>query len=398
MKIYGIVAEYNPFHNGHKFQIDDIRKKAGDCAIVSVMSGNYVQRAETAVMSKYARAKAALLGGVDLVLELPMPYAISSAERFAYSSVHILNSLGAVTDISFGSECGSISLLQKAVEALYDENVNLKLKAELKNGVSYPAARFSAVRDVFGAETAAVLSEPNNILAVEYIKALKALSSDMKPHTVKRTGASHDSDEYVGNIASASKIRELIRSNAHTGLFLPFDSQAVLTNEIAIGAAPSDMNRIGNAVIASLKLKTPSDFNNIYGIGEGIENRLLSAAASARNLTELYDFAKTKRFTHSRIRRVVLNTFFGITNDITLSDPPYIRVLGFTHKGKDILRIARKNASLPIVMTVGDVKKSGGLSERLYSLECRTTDIFNMTLPKIRQSGTDMTDNLVRIE
>ena len=176
------------------------------------------------------------------------------------------------------------------------------------------------------------------------------------------------------------------------------DSQAVLTNEIAIGAAPSDMNRIGNAVIASLKLKTPSDFNNIYGIGEGIENRLLSAAASARNLTELYDFAKTKRFTHSRIRRVVLNTFFGITNDITLSDPPYIRVLGFTHKGKDILRIARKNASLPIVMTVGDVKKSGGLSERLYSLECRTTDIFNMTLPKIRQSGTDMTDNLVRIE
>lgn len=289
MKIYGIVAEYNPFHNGHKFQIDDIRKKARDCAIVSVMSGNYVQRAETAVMSKYARAKAALLGGVDLVLELPMPYAISSAERFAYSSVHILNSLGAVTDISFGSECGSISLLQKAVEALYDENVNLKLKAELKNGVSYPAARFAAVRDVFGAETAAVLSEPNNILAVEYIKALKALSSDMKPHTVKRIGASHDSDEYVGNIASASKIRELIRSNAHTGLFLPSDSQAVLTNEIAIGAAPSDMNRIGNAVIASLKLKTPSDFNNIYGVGEGIENRLLSAAASARNLTELYD-------------------------------------------------------------------------------------------------------------
>ena len=135
----------------------------------------------------------------------------------------------------------------------------------------------------------------------------------MKPHTVKRTGASHDSDEYVGNIASASKIRELIRNNAHTGLFLPSDSQAVLTNEIAIGAAPSDMNRIGNAVIASLKLKTPSDFNNIYGIGEGIENRLLSAAASARNLTELYDFAKTKRFTHSRIRRVVLNSFFGIT-------------------------------------------------------------------------------------
>ena len=391
MKIYGIVAEYNPFHNGHKFQIEEIRKKAGDCAIVSVMSGNYVQRAETAVMSKYARAKAALLGGVDLVLELPMPYAISSAERFAYSSVHILNSLGAVTDISFGSECGSISLLQKAEEALYDENVNLKLKAELKNGVSYPAARFAA-------ETAAVLSESNNILAVEYIKALKALTSDMKPHTVKRTGASHDSDEYVGNIASASKIRELIRSNAHTGLFLPFDSQAVLTNEIAIGAAPSDMNRIGNAVIASLKLKTPSDFNNIYGVGEGIENRLLSAAASARNLTELYDFAKTKRFTHSRIRRVVLNSFFGITNDITLSDPPYIRVLGFTHKGKDILRIARKNASLPIVMTVGDVKKLGGLSERLYSLECRTTDIFNMTLPKIRQSGTDMTDNLVRIE
>ena len=391
MKVYGIVAEYNPFHNGHKFQIDEIRKKAGDCAIVSVMSGNYVQRAETAVMSKYARAKAALLGGVDLVLELPMPYAISSAERFAYSSVHILNSLGAVTDISFGSECGSISLLQKAVEALYDENVNLKLKAELKNGVSYPAARFVAV-------TAAVLSEPNNILAVEYIKALKALSSDIKPHTVKRTGASHDSNEYVGNIASASKIRELIRSNAHTGLFLPSDSQTVLTNEIAIGAAPSDMNRIGNAVIASLKLKTPSDFNNIYGVGEGIENRLLSAAASARNLTELYDFAKTKRFTHSRIRRVVLNSFFGITNDITLSDPPYIRVLGFTHKGKDILRIARKNASLPIVMTVGDVKKLGGFSERLYSLECRTTDIFNMTLPKIRQSGTDMTDNLVRIE
>lgn len=398
MKVYGIVAEYNPFHNGHKFQIDEIRKNAGDCAVVSVMSGNYVQRAETAVMSKYARAKAALLGGVDLVLELSMPYAISSAERFAYSSVYILNSLGAVTDISFGSECGSISLLQKAAEALYDENVNLKLKAELKNGVSYPVARFTAVRDVFGAETAAVLSEPNNILAVEYIKALKALSSDINPHTVKRTGATHDSDEYVGNIASASKIRELIRGNAHTGLFLPSDSQAVLTNEIAIGAAPSDMNRIGNAVIASLKLKTPSDFNNIYGVGEGIENRLLSAAASAQNLTELYDFAKTKRFTHSRIRRVVLNSFFGITNDITLSDPPYIRVLGFTQKGKDVLRIARKNASLPIVMTVGDVKKLGGFSERLYTLECRATDIFNMTLPKIRQSGTDMTDNLVRIE
>ncbi|HAQ28486.1 MAG TPA: nucleotidyltransferase [Ruminococcaceae bacterium] len=398
MKVYGIVSEYNPFHNGHKFQIDEIRKKDGDCAIVSVMSGNYVQRAETAVMSKYARAKAALLGGVDLVLELPMSYAVSSAERFAYSSVYILNSLGAVTDISFGSECGSISLLQKAAEALYDDNVILKLKTELKNGVSYPAARFAAVRDVFGAETASVLSEPNNILAVEYLKALKALSADIVAHTVKRSGASHDSAEASGNIASASKIRALIRENKSADMFLPAESQNILMSEISNKAAPSDMNRIGNAVIASLKLKTPSDFSNIYGVGEGIENRLLSAAASAQNLTELYDFAKTKRFTYSRIRRVVLNSFFGITNDITLSDPPYIRVLGFTQKGKDVLRIARKNASLPIVMTVGDVKKLGGFSERLYSLECRTTDIFNMTLPKIRQSGTDMTDNLVRIE
>lgn len=398
MSVYGIVAEYNPFHNGHKYQIDKIHENSDCDGIVAVMSGNFAERGETAIMSKYARAKASLLNGVDLVLELPVPYTVSSAESFAFSAVSILNSTGVVNKLSFGSECGDINCLISAADAVMSDIVDNEIKEQLKKGVSYPTARMNSAEKLFGKKISSILKNPNNILGVEYIKAIKKLNCNIVPTTVLRVGAEHDSYKVKSEIASASLLRQMLINNENIEKYVPENSFPIYQNEIENGFAPANMKALETAILASIRSKTADDFKTLPDVSEGIENRIISAAKTSLTLTELYDTAKTKRYTHSRIRRIVLYSFLGITKEMQNAAVPYLRVLGMTAKGKELLRKMRTKATLPVIMTAADSKKIGGYAGELFDFECKTTDIFNLSLPKNRQCGTDMTDNLVRIE
>lgn len=398
MAIYGIVAEYNPFHNGHKYQLDKIRECSDCSGIIAVMSGNFVQRGEAAIMPKCERVSAALQNEVDLVLELPVPFATATAEKFAFAAIYILNSFGMTDKLSFGSECGETDSLISAAEAVMSVNVDELIKAELKSGVSYPTARARAVKQYCGAEIYEILNEPNNILAVEYIKAIKKLNSPIVPTTVKRAGAAHDSKIIANNIISASAVREIINKNSGISEFVPKNALEIYKSALNCGSAPSSMKRLETAILASLRMKTSTDFNNIPDVSEGIENRILSAAKTASTLTQLYDLAKTKRYTHSRIRRIVICSYLGITRDYLSQNPPYIRVLGFNSNGRAILREAKKKSQLPIVMSASDIKKLGKPAIDFFELECRTTDVYNLSLPEIRRCGTEMTENVLIFE
>lgn len=396
MAVVGIIAEYNPFHNGHAYMLSEARKLGAD-GVVVVMSGNFTQRAEPALLCKRARAETALRGGADLVLELPLPFALAGAATFASGGVEALSALGVVDTLFFGSECGDIALLARTAEALQDAQVNAALRQALQTGLPYAAAREAAVRAVYGEKAADVLCAPNNTLAVEYIRALQARNSTLCPKTLLRIGTPHDGDMPSGKYASASFLRETVRAGAHFADYMPDFAEEILEEAIKSGAAPADFQKLDIAVLSFLRKCTPADFVNVPDVREGIENRILTSARTARTLWAVFDGAKTKRYTHARIRRVVLSAFLGVRREDAECGVQYLRVLGLTERGKALLRAARNTAKLPIVMRACDVQMLSSAARRQFSLECTATDIFNLTLPEIRPCGTDMTDNLIRI-
>lgn len=394
MKAAGIVAEYNPFHKGHAYHIEQTRL-AGATHIAAVMSGNFVQRGEPAIMLKHARAKAALAGGVDLVLELPLPWAIAGARTFAFGAVSLLNALGCVELLSFGSESGDAAALEETLEALSGENLNDLVRIKQKNGLSYASAREKAVRELFGEGPATPLRNPNDTLAVEYLRALKELGAPMRPLAVRRAGARHDEQTANGSFASASKIREDIRNGKPVGRYLPEASARVLLEETEKKRAPSSYTRLETAVLCSLRTQKAEGIAEAPDVSEGIENRIYEAAARAASLEEVFALAKTKRYSHARIRRVVLSSFLGVTAADASGSPPYIRVLGFNEKGRELLRTARETAALPVVMRASDIDGLGDRAKRIFDRECVSTDIYALSLPEPLPCGAEKTANVV---
>lgn len=395
MSIYAVIAEYNPFHNGHAYQLLK-NKQAGD-AVVAVMSGNFVQRGESAIFPKRVRARAALLSGADLVLELPCAYAASSAEGFAKGAVGIINAMGCADFLTFGSECGDIEALTAAARLLLSDSVQAAIRENLVKGVSYPSARMAAVAQNGGEALSAVLAEPNNLLAVEYIKALLQSGSSVLPMTVKRQGAGHDAVMPDGEFLSASALRSFLKEGKDISPFVPQSAMQVYKDAIERGEGPADYKKLETAVLAHLRKCTPADFAALPDVSEGIENRLLQAVRTASDLESLYALTKTKRYTHSRIRRLVLSSFLGLTASLRDMPPPYIRVLGFNAAGRSVLKTMSKTASLPIVAVVSDFKKLGADAKRMFALECRATDLFALTQPEIGVCGTEMTDFLISL-
>ncbi len=396
MNIYGIIAEFNPFHNGHKYLLDKA-KESSDSAAVVVMSGNFTQRGEPAILEKHQRAKAALMCGADLIIELPVAFSVSGAQTFARGGVKLLSSLGSVNTLLFGSESGDTSRLSKTAEILNDSKVHNEIYELVKTGVTFAAAREGAVRNIYGGDCADVLKYPNDNLAVEYICALNALRSKIKPEAVRRKGVSHDALQTDGGFASASFIREKIMNGGSAEGLLPAASYEIFKENLEKGFAPADYKKLDIAVLAFLRKATREDFINVPDVSEGIENRILSGARNARTLNEAFDNAKTKRYTHARIRRIVLCAFLGLRKTDAASGMPYLRVLGFSQKGREILHEAKKTASLPIVMRACDIQSLDETAKRAFYLESTATDIFNLALPEIRPCGTEMTENPVII-
>ena len=293
MKTTGIVAEYNPFHNGHKALVDRCREN-GATHIVAAMSGNFVQRGSVAIMDKRARAAAAIRGGVDLVLELPVPFAVATAEVFARGGVTVLDSLGCVDALAFGAECEDLALLKKAAEAVTDPKVDELIKTELSGGVSYPTARAYAVRSVYGADIADVLEGPNNILAVEYLKELERRGSGMAVEPMERVGSGHDGLTATDEFASASMLRILLeRGDERAFDFMPATTEVEFKRMVGVGRAPVKVEESERAILSRLRMLTPEEISKAPDVSEGLENRIYNAIQSATSLEELYDIVKT---------------------------------------------------------------------------------------------------------
>lgn len=334
----GIICEYNPFHNGHLSLIRRLREK-GATHIAAVMSGDFVQRGDAALLSKWARIRQALSCGVDLVVELPLPWSLAGAERFALGGTALLDFLGADV-IGFGSECGDLGALQSAAGALGSDRLRGAMRQKLNSGATFAAARQSAVESLFGPETASLLREPNNILGIEYLRAIERLSSRLTPWTFPREGPAHDSPLPNGNFATASKIRSAIRKGENVSAWMPRPAWEVLQAELSAGRAPANLKSAERAVLAKLRSMTKDEFRALPDLSEGLENRVFTAARKARSLEELYFLIKTKRYPLARIRRIVLAAFLGVRKEDAAGLPPYVRILGIGRGGTEILRKA----------------------------------------------------------
>lgn len=395
MQVTGIIAEYNPFHKGHELHIKEARKNGADC-IVAVLGSYFTQRGDIALLSKAARCEAAIKGGADLVIELPATRSLSRAQSFASGGVELLLSLGIVDSISFGCECSDEGLLKKASEAVEDESVREALQKHLSDGLTFAAARTAAVKEVFGEAVANVLTAPNNILATEYISAAKRLNADFKLIPVRRTGAAHDSLEN-NDIMSATAIRELSHKDAKAAsLKLPPYSGEILRRETVSGNT-ADIKRLESAVLCKLKLMDRSEFLHLPDISEGLENRIYNSVRSAITLDGLYESAKSKRYTLSRIRRIVLSAFLGLTAEDVSSPLPYIRVLGLNEKGRLLLKEANKKAFLPIIMRPAEAKKLGGAALRVSELEAAAADMWNMAVSSPKEGFSEYKTEIYKV-
>ena len=374
MLISGIICEYNPIHFGHIRHISETKRALGeDCGIVCVMSGNFVQRGDIAIFEKYARAAAAVLSGADLVLELPSIYALSSAERFAMGGVGLLESAGVVDYISFGSESGDIGALSAAADTVSSEAVSAAIGEELKKGLSYAEARQNAAFKAMGG-AALILGEPNNILAVEYLKALKALNSDIKPITVKRLGAGHDSEEG----ASAAAVRRTFKSGGEPWEHIPDKAALVFKREMTLGRGPVFLEELETAVLSRLRMLPEAAFKNIPDSAEGLENRLARYSHSEPGIAEILEKTKTKRYAMSRIRRMLLCAALGISSADTQLPPQYIKVLAMNGRGREIMRLISKQTELPCISKPAAAKKLEGKAGECFFNEAAHTDLYTL--------------------
>ncbi len=373
----GIIAEYNPFHNGHALLIEKARQ-AGATHIVAVMSGNFVQRGEPSVFHYSERAKAALNAGVDLVLQLPVPYAVSGAQSFARAGVEILDAFGCDW-LVFGSECGDADIICKTADAVYSDEIKLLIAEELKKGISFASARENALREI-NPLYADIIKSPNNILGVEYAAAISRINSSMKPVTFARQGAAHDSVNAESDIASASLIRSRILGGEEWNKYVPDSS-------VYDGCEKRSVAFAERAILYKLRTASSEELACTPDVSEGIENRILSAATQAKSLEELYALAKTKRYPHARIRRIIINYFLGITAKETGTPVPYIRVTGFNSKGADLIR--NRVCRLPIITKAADISGLVEDARRIFAAECRAGDVYALCSENVRLCGEE---------
>lgn len=384
VKVAGIIAEYNPFHNGHHYQIQELRRLTGADYVVVAMSGDFVQRGEPAIFDKYTRTRMALCGGADLVVELPILFATSSAEDFSSCGVALLEKLG-VDLLCFGSESGDLKKLQKAAEILVKEPEawKIRLKEHLKKGETYPTARSLATTEYTkDPELAALLSSPNNILAIEYLKALKKRSSPVTPVTIQRQGAGyHDTrleqEESFRSVsenkffASASAIRSLIQNNGFDSdtiteklrSQIPSDALSALIYEGALDTPvfPDDLTTLLNFRLLSLT-QEQKGFSTFSDLSPELASRLAKQTLQFASCTERIDHLKTKGYTYTRISRALLHLLLGITSEQVfharaLDYAPYARILGFQKSSALLLSHLREKSQIPLITKTADAGK-----------------------------------------
>ena len=355
MKTVGIIAEYNPFHNGHKFHIDKAKNILKNDYTICIMSGNFIQRGLPALYNKWIRTQMALNSGVDLVIELPVYYAVNSAEYFARYCIKIFNSIGCINNMSFGTEHDNLEDLYNICNVLLKQPTQYvkELKLQLSQGITYAKANeLAIVKTLNDSKYTKILQNPNNILAIEYIKSLISTNSTVEPFNVIRT-CNYNDDTIFSNICSATAIRNALQQNHTNELSNVVPSY---TYELMNTNWPTFLSKFSAQIIFSLRKMSLEEIENILEITEGLEIRLKKYSFETNDINELINLVKTKRFTQTKIQRILIHILLGMTktefNEIEKNNLMYIRVLGTNSKGKEILKKIKENTNVPIITSV----------------------------------------------
>jgi len=398
MIVAAVIAEYNPFHNGHAFHIAETRR-AGATHIAAIMSGNFTQRGAAALCEKRVRAACALLGGADLVLELPLPYAMATAQRFAAGAVSIAADMGCVDLLSFGSESGYLSMLQAAADAVDNPAVCERMGEHLATGLPFAKARQLAVSELCGDEIADLLAAPNDSLAIEYLRSLRDAGSAVIPFAVRREGAAHDAASPEGDMASASYLRALVRAGsiAEAAALMPPEAAGRFLRAFEEQTAPFDEATLDRVILGALRRMRPEELSRLPDLSEGLENRIAAAIRQATTLDEVFALAKSKRYPAARIRRVVMSAFLGLEAPLCARPAPYLRVLGFNARGREILGKMKETAKKPVSDSLAYLRGLGGDAKLFAEQEARATDLYLLGLPLLRPCGYDYTQPGVRL-
>lgn len=380
MKILAVICEYNPFHNGHEYQLRTERVRHGADGVVCLMSGSFVQRGAPAMFDKWSRAKAAILSGADLVLELPVVYSAQSAMRFAWGAVSLLNALGCIDLLSFGSECGDLAQLTCAASMISDKHFIERVSEVQRQGISYPAARSKVFETDCPNLDASLLQTPNNTLAIEYIRALRKLGSNIKPVTLKRNFAH----------LSASVIRDKVRRGEDISKDVP---------QTALGCfnEPYDRTAYDQMVSYHFRRETAECLSEIADVAEGLEHRFLKAAGDTFGAEELASSVKNKRYTRTRIDRIIVNSLLGITDRDTELSPQYARVLAFNDCGTKLLREIAAHTLVPVITKTADAKPDNPHFARMLEKDLLATDIYAL-LTKDKRSGQDFKNSPIYVK
>lgn len=377
MPICAITAEYNPFHTGHKYQIDLLKKKYD--GIVVIMSGNFTQRGDVAIINKWERAKSAVLCGADLILELPTVYAMNTAERFAFGAISIMNSIGCVDSVSFGSECGDIDKLIKAAKLIENEpdEVKDKMQILMSEGAPFAVAREKAYSGIIDNE---ILSMPNNILALEYIRHLIKSNSRIIPITHRREGSGYNSETLNTNYASASALRNSYNDYNAIYRFIPTESFETYKN-----ADKHLLSNLDTAAVYQIRKNGAECMKDILECTEGIENRIYNASRTASSIAEIEDISSSKRTTRAKIRRIILSSMLGITKEMCFEKPEYARVLSANKRGTEILAMMKKTSDIEVITKIGSYKN------KILDIDILASDIHALANINIsnRNAGSD---------
>ena len=409
-KVVGIIAEYNPFHNGHLYHLLQAKDLAQADYVVAVISGNFTQRGDTSIVDKWAKAYMAICGGCDLVLELPTVYSVSSAENFASGAVKILDSLKIVDSIAFGAEASDLATLNNIANVLFQEPrgyTNI-LTHELQKGISFPSARENAIlmylNDI--KRYANILNSPNNILAIEYLKAMKMQKSNMNPIMVKRSKVYYNDDRIVDDFASATAIRKLIKRREYEDLrkVVPRSTYKILSRQIRDGNIVLGLENFEKEIIYTLRKMSIREIANLPDVSEGLENLIKNSADNCNDMSKLIANIKSKRYTQTRIQRILLYALLGIDKKMMEDSKkvtPYVRVLGFTNKGKELIsEINKRNPKINMITSVKKfIEKNNKPSNRtimqMLQKDIFATDVYTLGFDFESKANLDFTNNMI---
>ncbi|HCC08341.1 MAG TPA: nucleotidyltransferase [Clostridiales bacterium] len=410
MTILGIIVEYNPFHNGHLYHLQKSKEITGADFVVAIMSGNFTERGEPACIDKFARTKMAVSCGVDLVIELPTPFSSSSAEFFSYNAIKILDDMNIVTDLCFGVETNNLDLLSEIADVLINEpdDFKINIKNALSQGNSYPKSRNIAltkqfINNISASEFDNIINSSNNILGIEYLKSLKKLNSNIKPHLTERINVNYNSENIIDNFTSATNIRKITKEKDYEALkkVMPLPAYQIFIEEITKTNGIRELNDFSDILQYKLKTTNKLQLTEIFGMNEGIENRLLKCANRNYDINSIISELKTKRYTYTALQRLILHTVLNIkkaTIENILKNELYARVLGFRKESEYLLELLDKNSKIPVITNVNGATKNSKADIWLHN-EFMCTDVYNLINhnKNLRYSGQEQQEKMIVI-